>query len=146
MLGAGFEAVGLDRSRAMGGLAGQRLARYGLPAPLARGAAQKLPFSAATFQSAVATFPSETILDTASLTEVRRVLDPRGVLVIVPMAYLSGENLIDRGLELAYCLTGQRGSATERVEEWLAAAGFRAVVHWVDLPNSRVMVVTAQPA
>lgn len=146
LLEAGFEVAGIDRSRAMGKMAGWRLARYGLPAPLARGAAQKLPFPAATFQSVVATFPSETILDTAALNEVRRVLDPHGVFVIVPMAHLSGNGFIDRGIELAYRLTGQRGAATARVEEWLAAAGFRAVVHWVNLPDSRVMVVTARPA
>jgi ubiquinone/menaquinone biosynthesis C-methylase UbiE len=146
LLGAGLQAAGIDRSRAMGGLAQRRLVGLGLPAPLARGAAQRLPFPAGTFQSVVATFPSETILEIAALAEIRRVLDPQGVLVIVPMAHLSGDNLIDRGLELAYHLTGQRGDATDRIGEWLAAAGFRAAVHWVDLPDSRVMVVTARPA
>jgi ubiquinone/menaquinone biosynthesis C-methylase UbiE len=146
LLGAGFEAAGIDRSRTMGAMAQRRLVRAGLPAPLARGSAQRLPFPAATFQSVVATFPSETILDAAALIEVRRVLDTQGVLVIVPIAHLSGTNLIDRGLEVAYRLTGQRGDATEQVQEWLETAGFEAAIYWVDLPDSRVMVVTARPA
>jgi ubiquinone/menaquinone biosynthesis C-methylase UbiE len=146
LLGGAFEAVGLDRSHAMGRLARRRLDRVGLPAPLVRGVAQRLPFPAGTFQSVVATFPSETILEPAALAEVGRVLTPGGVLVIVPVAHLRGNSLVDRGLELAYRITGQRGDATGRIEEWLAAIGFRAVVHWVDLPDSRVMVVTARPA
>jgi ubiquinone/menaquinone biosynthesis C-methylase UbiE len=146
LLGAGFAAAGIDRSRPMGEIAQRRLVRYGLPTPLARGAARRLPFPAGTFQSVVATFPSETILETAALTDIRRVLDPKGVLVIVPMAHLIGNDLIDRALELAYHLTGQRGDATGRIEEWLAAAGFQAVVQWIDSSDSRVMVVTARPA
>jgi len=143
--GAGFQATGIDRSGAMGGLAQRRLLQRGQAAPLVRGAAEELPFPAGAFQSVVATFPSETILTTTALSEARRVLEPAGVLVIVPVACLRGESLIDRGLEWAYRITGRRGDEAERVEEWLAAAGFRATVDWVERPGSRVMVITARP-
>jgi ubiquinone/menaquinone biosynthesis C-methylase UbiE len=145
LLAGGFEAAGIDRSPAMGSLAQRQLTRHGWPAPLVRGAAEGLPFPAGAFRSVVATFPSETILGIDALSEVRRVLDPDGVLVIVPVAYLLGDSLIDRGLEWAYRITGQRGDGTERVEAWLAAAGFRATVDWVERPRSRAMVVTARP-
>jgi SAM-dependent methyltransferase len=129
----------------MGRMAKRRLAELGVSAPLVRGAAQELPFAAASFESVVATFPSETIMEQAALSEVRRVLDPAGVLVVVPLAYLTGNNLIDRGLEWAYHLTGQRGDGAEQVEAWLARAGFGAQVQWIDLEDSRVMVAIGRP-
>lgn len=145
LMRAGFKPVGLDRSKAMGKLARQLLLRSRLAAPLVRGAALRLPFSAATFQTAVTTFPSDTIMESAALSEVRRVLEPDGVLVIVPMAYLTGNRFIDRGLELIYRLTGQRGDGTQQIEACVAAAGFRATAEWFNLPGSRVMVVSARP-
>ncbi len=87
---AGFDAVGYDLSPYMGRIARRRLARRGLRIPLARGLAQGLPFSNGAFHSVVCTFPSEFIVHPATLSEIGRVLAAGGVLVLVPMAFLTG--------------------------------------------------------
>ena len=57
----GFLAVGLDESRQMSRQAASRLRRQGYPVNLARGVAQQLPFQNTSFDTIVATFPSEYI-------------------------------------------------------------------------------------
>jgi ubiquinone/menaquinone biosynthesis C-methylase UbiE len=145
MLGAGMEVIGLDQSATMSRQAQKRLASCELSAPLVRGLAQKQPFASGVFQSVAATFPSETILGTSTLNEISRVLEPGGVLVIIPKAHLTRRNLVDRAIELAYRITGQRGAGDEQIENWLSAAGFRTTIHWSELPDSRVMIVVATP-
>ncbi len=70
----GLTPVGLDLSPHMGRLAQRRLRRAQSSIPLVRAQTQDLPFSAGCFDSAVATFPTEFILNLATLREVARVL------------------------------------------------------------------------
>jgi hypothetical protein len=123
----------------------RRLRDRGLVVPLVRGTSQQLPFAAGSFQSVAATFPSETIIQGETLDEVNRVLSSDGVFVIVPMACITGNGPINRALELTYQITGQRETGTEQIEQRLRAAGFRAMTHWRKLPDSRVMLVIANP-
>ena len=79
MAGVGLEPVGLDLSAHMGRLAQRKLTRRGVAVPLVRARAQVLPFRDGCFDSAVATFPTEFILDLATLQEAARVLrSPEG--------------------------------------------------------------------
>jgi len=69
-----------------------------------------LPFAHQTFDSIVATFPTEFIYDPASLDEMNRVLRPSGTLVIIPGAYFHNP-LARFFIEWLYLITGQCGSA-----------------------------------
>jgi ubiquinone/menaquinone biosynthesis C-methylase UbiE len=104
----GLLAVGIDESAEMGRLAKRNLARAGYsqiqtassrpsrkPAQLdiaytkvdlIRGIAQALPFPDEAFDTIVATFPTEYITESATLTEVKRCLVKGGRLVVLPVA------------------------------------------------------------
>jgi len=105
----GLLAVGIDESAQMGRLAKRNLKRglfprthiaSALPASqytpsaefaytqinLTRGMAQNLPFPDQSFDTVVATFPTEYITDPRTLAEVKRCLLNGGRLVILPAA------------------------------------------------------------
>jgi ubiquinone/menaquinone biosynthesis C-methylase UbiE len=148
----GFEPVGFDLSKAMGGLAARKLAARGIAVPLVRGRAQALPFADKSFPSILSTFPAEFIVEPATVAEFHRVLAPGGVVVFVPAAIITSLGLADRLAAWLFRVTGQSS------EDWFApfierynAAGFAARVERVRLPSrsapvgrSLVTVVVAE--
>jgi ubiquinone/menaquinone biosynthesis C-methylase UbiE len=124
LLAAGFQPVGVDLSRAMGRIARHKLQGHALPTRLVRARAQALPFAANTFPAAVSTFPTEFIVDPATLAEAWRVLVPGGRLVIVVNGLLTRRGVAEEALELAYRATGQRGPWSSDIEDRFARAGF----------------------
>lgn len=152
---AGYTVSGVDRSVQMSRIAARGLQQAGLPVRLVRGTAQELPFSLGAFDNVLATFPTEYIVDPATLGAVSRVLRENGRLIIVPEAQLTGSSVWARGLEVLYRVSGQRRSPAPRAAHqgppanWslfrsrLSAAGFVVMFHEVDLPGSRVTVVVA---
>jgi ubiquinone/menaquinone biosynthesis C-methylase UbiE len=140
--------VGMDASAQMLSLTRARLAHDKLPARLVRAFAQALPFQPASFDSLVATFPSEYIADLATLAEVRRVLRPGGRFVIVMAAAFAHHRLYERLVDLAYRLTLQRSPRADTSyppESVLGArlmqAGFSVVERWEPVDGDRVHVV-----
>lgn len=149
---AGHLVVGLDVSHTMGKLARQRSS-----ALLVRGRVQALPFHPSAFDTVIATFPTEYILNPDALAAVHRVLVPAGVLVIVPEGHLTGNGPVHRIIDWLYKITGQRaevvasgeGKEGADVHPWelflgvLAAAGFQARREVRPLNRSAVTVVVA---
>lgn len=143
---AGYRAIGLDLSAAMGRIAAAKLRRPGIPIPLVRGRVQTLPFADATFSSVVSTFPTDFIVDPLTLRECFRVLSPGGALVIVPNAILTSRGWLSSVLEWLYRITGQRGGSTAEpdVRVLFSPYGFDATVHQVECPRSQVTVIVAR--
>jgi ubiquinone/menaquinone biosynthesis C-methylase UbiE len=120
-------------------------------ARLARASAMALPFSAASFDTVVATFPSEYIMAPETLNEVRRVLRPSGKLLIILGAQLAGPAWYRQLVEVAYRLfllappaTQQpSGSATPLLQA-IEQAGMQANDVWIAAEGSWVYMVTAQ--
>jgi ubiquinone/menaquinone biosynthesis C-methylase UbiE len=136
-------AAGLDASPQMAAMAARRLRRAGYPPRLARGLAQHLPFPDAAFDTVVATFPAEYILDPATHAEIRRVLAPSGRLVVVPFAQLD-PGPYARLVDLAYALTLQRPPSRPAAQAPAPPArlGDLALApRWVTVGPSRVMVL-----
>jgi ubiquinone/menaquinone biosynthesis C-methylase UbiE len=140
--------IGMDASAQMLSRTSQALARGGWPIHLVRALAQALPFPAASFDSLVATFPSEYIADLATLAEARRVLRPGGRLVIVLAAAFSRDRLYERLVGLAYRLTLQRsprasasGPPQSLVGEYLAQSGFSVAERWEPVGEDQVHLV-----
>ena len=92
----GVLSYGLDESREMGWLAYGRLVRSDNIPLLVSGYAQFMPFPKNTFAQVVATFPSEYIFNPDTVAEIRRVLQPGGVLVLLPLAWITGSSWYDR--------------------------------------------------
>lgn len=137
--------AGLDASRQMAALAARRLRSAGHRPRLVRGVAQRLPFPAATFQTVVATFPAEYILDPATHAEIRRVLAPGGRIVVVPFAELDPGPLA-RLVDLAYAVTLQRPlrRAQDAPPPALSLGELALTPRWVSVGSSRVAIFVGE--
>jgi ubiquinone/menaquinone biosynthesis C-methylase UbiE len=140
----GLTPVGLDLSPHMGRLAKRRLRRSGLPVPLVRARAQALPFRDGCFDSAVATFPTDFILDPATLADTARVLRPDGRLVVAASARLRGRDPLSLFIEWLYRVTGQRRPLLDPRQALARRAGFALRTVWEQVGRSDVMLILAQ--
>ncbi len=136
--------VGLDLSSHMGRQARRRLRRAGVAAPLVQARAQALPFHDGCFGGAVATFPTEFIVDPATLREVVRVLRPGGRLVVAVWARLGGCDTVSRFLRWLYRVTGQAKPLPGDGEALAAEAGLVPSVKWERVGSSEVMLIVAE--
>jgi ubiquinone/menaquinone biosynthesis C-methylase UbiE len=140
--------IGLDASPQMIGLARSKVERSGGTARLVRGDARALPFPLASFDTLVATFPSEYIAAQPTIDEARRVLRPGGQLVIILAAQLAGAGLYERLVELLYRLTLQRSPGLappnapprSRLARALAQAGFEVRERWEPAADGQVQL------
>jgi ubiquinone/menaquinone biosynthesis C-methylase UbiE len=149
----GWSAIGIDLSAQMGRQALQRLTRRGLPARLARGRGQSLPFHDETFDCVVATFPAPYIIAPETVRSISRVLRPGGRLVVVPEAASIRTDPVSRLMEWLFSITGQRSMPALELDTgssiWEKAfepAGFTVTVYDVAQPGSIVTVVVAERA
>ncbi|MEX0788356.1 MAG: class I SAM-dependent methyltransferase [Anaerolineales bacterium] len=135
---------GIDRSRQMSRRAWRRLRVAGSHAGIARASAFELPFARRSFASIVSTFPTEYILDPRTVREVARVLAPGGLMVVIPVAAITGPGIFDRSAGWLNRLTGQSDTAGER---WIAPwreGPFDVEVEHIVLPRSRVWRIRAR--
>jgi SAM-dependent methyltransferase len=91
---AGYDCLAVEHSPQMVDAARRTLQRRNLSKKVhvIQGSAQHLPFSNASFDTVVSTFPSEYIYDPDTIAEVERVLRPAGRLIVV-----EGANLLPFG-------------------------------------------------
>jgi ubiquinone/menaquinone biosynthesis C-methylase UbiE len=139
-------AVGIDASQQMTQIAAQRLRRSDLPLTLVHGHAQVLPFPSHSFDSVIATFPTSYIADKSTLAEVARVLKPKGRLVVVLGARLSGRDPVSCFIEWLYTVTGQR-EALDFSAWQVRFSGAELTIRplRVELKHSEVFLLIAEP-
>ncbi|MCA9985487.1 MAG: methyltransferase domain-containing protein [Anaerolineales bacterium] len=145
---SGRELHGCDLSPAMGRQARRRLQAAKQPARLSRCYVQDLPYAAAGFSGILSTFPTNYIIDPATLQELHRVLMPGGRVVIVPEGHLTGRASIHRFIAWLFRITGQQSAQqAELARYWQAysqpavAAGFQISWHEVKRPHSSCTVL-----
>jgi SAM-dependent methyltransferase len=143
----GTSVFGLDESSQMAKQASRRLRRRNLPVRLMSGYAHNIPVGDQSFDTVVATFPSEYIFDRSTLDEFHRVLVPEGSLVVIPTAWFTGRRLLERLVAQVLRLTGQSpdlgGQLSVAIRERLGKAGFSVRTELVPVKSSRVLVVLA---
>jgi ubiquinone/menaquinone biosynthesis C-methylase UbiE len=154
-------AIGLDASAQMVKHARRKIERVGGVTRLMRGDARTLPFPARSFDTVVATFPSEYIAERNTLAEAWRVLSPGGRLVVALGAQFGDDGLYARLVDLAYRLTGQRSplrdstSATgvqpapadaflHQLKQTLTQTGFQVQDQWVAAPGGSVYIIIGE--
>ena len=159
MLERGYRCKAIDRSPQMVAAARSTLRRRHLSADaetVRLASAQALPFADASFDSVVATFPTDYIADAAALREMRRVLRPRGRLVVVLAATLLPTRALLRPLvavqRLVYGRQAVEAQASARLEIGAAllasmrASGFAPRMEVAPGPFWVAYVITATPA
>lgn len=145
MRNQGLEPVGIDLSAQMGHLATRRL-RAAKHAPLlVRADGRRLPFRASAFQHIVATFPTEYIVQASTLAEARRTLAATGSLLLLPVAWITGRNLLERLAAGLFRITSQAGEWDGRFSALIRQAGFDVEEKRVALPGSEVMLLVCRP-
>lgn len=150
LLDLGLLPFGLDESAQMGRLARANLYKNGYTQiSLMRGLAQTLPYASESFDTIVATFPSEYIFDPRTLHEAHRTLKSGGRLVVLLVAWITGQNALDRFLSWLFRITGQAPSQfLEDVEQRLAqpfeTAGFQVEMQRVEIGASSLLLVLAR--
>ncbi len=140
---AGFQVVGIDPSRQMNRMTQKRLSSRGLSAKIVREQAQALPFPRQSISNVISTFPSDYIVDPATLSEAHRVLTKRGKLTMVGIIKITGATLPDRFADWLYRITGQSGSTPIGWDNFLQEHGFDARLEEIDLGRSLVTRIVA---
>lgn len=152
--------VGLDASWQMLRHTRRKADRAGVHVRLLRGSAQALPCADASFDTLLATFPSEYIVAPETLAEARRVLRPGGRLIILLGAHLSRAGVYERLIDLAYRLTLQTSPRALQppepgvacstapfsmaLQRALRAAGFAVQSQWAAAPGGHVLFVIGE--
>lgn len=144
-------SFGLDESRQMGNLAKKLLSHNGYTQlNLIRGLCQALPFAAETFDTIVATFPAEYIFAQQTLLDVRRTLTNGGRLIVLPVAWVTGEGMLDKFAAWLFRVTGQAppeiGQTYARLTQPFLLAGFQVETKLVAAKSSRVLIIIARKA
>jgi ubiquinone/menaquinone biosynthesis C-methylase UbiE len=152
---AGYNVTGVDLSPQMGQLAMRKIRTNQAPVSLLQAPAQNLPITSGSFDTVLATFPTEFIAEEKCLKEIHRILREDGRLVIVPQARLTDDSAPVHLLEELYRITGQRNipepqdkqsasnSPFYRMQQRFKEVGFNVHLERVDIPGSEVLVVIA---
>ncbi len=136
--------IGIDLSPDMIRIARRRIRRERFDIPQVRCRAQALPFRSTAFDSVVSTFPTDYIVDLATLREVRRVMTEHGRLVVVMGTQFGQRGPSARFVEWLYRITGQRESAGEKEESVFDRAGLPARIETETIGASRVTIIVAE--
>ncbi len=160
---AGYDVWGVDLSPQMLRQATRKARKLGLPPFKAcRARAQALPFPSGSFSSVVSTFPSDYIIEPATLLELHRVLCDGGRLVVVPSGWLRPKGASGKAFEgIARLVYGDKRGGTNAPPPtnvptgpqklgWVAAledrmrdAGFRVATHVASNAQGAALVVVA---
>jgi ubiquinone/menaquinone biosynthesis C-methylase UbiE len=145
----GYHAIGFDLSRAMGRITTRKLQRARFAPQLVRGYAQQLPFADGALDAVLCTFPTNFIVDPATLRELYRVLKPGARFVCVPNAGFTAHTPATQSLDLLYRATGQRGTSEPLAAStgWMSVfteAGFNVSVKVEPCRRSAAVVLIAE--
>lgn len=143
---------GLDASQQMLRQASHRLTKHSRIKNLVLGKAQFLPYRDQSFPIIVATFPSNYINDPRTLGQVWRVLEDNGELVVLPAAWITGKNMLDKFAAWLFKVTGQSPKfEIENLQarfadhiDGLNEIGFHVRCDLVELSASKIFLIRAR--
>jgi ubiquinone/menaquinone biosynthesis C-methylase UbiE len=141
---SGRQPIGIDLSPEMIRQAQWRLRHEKLNVPQVRCRVQALPFRSGTFDSVVSTFPTDYIAEAATVSEVQRVTNERGRLIVVMGAQLIGRQPSVRFIEWLYQITGQRAGSLEKQESIFDRVGMPAQIETETVGASTVTLIVAE--
>jgi ubiquinone/menaquinone biosynthesis C-methylase UbiE len=137
----GIVSFGLDESHQMGLIARKRLIKHGFIPNLIRGSALHLPFVSGSFDQVVMTFPAEFFLKPETYLEIKRILFDGGVVLVVPIAWITGRKPLERVIAWINRITGEAPAWNERYLQPLNQLGFSVTSHRIDFDSSQVLLI-----
>lgn len=146
---AGYSSFAMDESRQFLNVIRHkfRSSSAGISTRLVRARAETLPFDRHSFDTIVATFPSEYILRSDTLASCRRVLRMGGRLVILIGVEIGGEGITRKILRFLYRVTGQTTPAQTYLEQLIekyADHGFSAHIEKLQYHKDTLTVIVAE--
>lgn len=142
-----YPIYGLDLSPQMCRIAVRRSKAAALVPKIACASSTAIPFPDHSFGQVVATFPSEYILFSGTLSEISRVLKPGGKLAILAMARITGKSLPHRIMAAIYRITGQtvdlERNSLEKMLQPFTRLGFQITLDEIALQNATLTFLTA---
>jgi ubiquinone/menaquinone biosynthesis C-methylase UbiE len=143
LLSDGITTFGLDFSSEMIKIANKNIQRIGLEPNLVNGLAQNLPFLEGYFDQVVTTFPTEFIVDPNSVKEIHRVLKHGGNLLILPVAWITGNNLFEKTAAWLFQVTGQANPPEDYHLKIFESMNFRTRVEYRFVRKSKLLIIHA---
>ena len=142
----GFVPTGIDASPQMGRIAFGRLKKSGYSPLIVNGYAQNMPFQDNVFDTILATFPTEAIFQSETISEIKRLLKPGGVLLVIPAATIEPAHFADRFLAWLFRITRQSPDRLDAPFQNLISApfiksGFNVKTHIINVHNSNVLLL-----
>jgi ubiquinone/menaquinone biosynthesis C-methylase UbiE len=145
LLHKGKKIVGIDLSLQMGQLCAKRMKKGNYQPAIANSKAQHLPFPDNSFDQIASTFPTPYILEPETIEEIHRVLISHGEFIILPVAWITGGNIMHRTAAWLFKVTGQTGEMDEVIyQERLLQfehLGFQTSFEFRSLKNSKVLIL-----
>jgi ubiquinone/menaquinone biosynthesis C-methylase UbiE len=138
---SGYQPFGIDLSPSMGKQAAKRLRRAGCEVPLVRCRAQSLPFRSGSFDDAIATFPTDYILDPSSISEVARVMSGRGRLIIVAGGQKDSDQPNPHFLDWLSKITGRTDPSSDSAFQ---KAGLSVHFEWQPVEGGLAILIIAE--
>ncbi len=129
LLERGYQVTAIDLSPTMSQIAFGRIKPLTKNPPLVRASAFELPFISDQFDTIITTFPTDFIIQPATLEGINRLLAEQGRLVIVPSGSLQRNGIVERVIRGLFWLTGQQMEAAESAETYFAAWQERFAQH-----------------
>jgi ubiquinone/menaquinone biosynthesis C-methylase UbiE len=142
---AGYRLWSYDLSPYMGRIAQHKIRQAGFIPILINGKAQQLPIASQSVSVVVSTFPTNFIFMPSTLSEVHRVLQNDGVLIVVMHGALTGSGIVKQFIDWLYKITGQGSIGDDRdLLRWFEEAHFEVNLHTVAYTRSYAQVLIAR--
>jgi ubiquinone/menaquinone biosynthesis C-methylase UbiE len=145
LLQKGKQVTGIDLSPYMGRICSKRIRKAQKRPYLVNGTALHLPFPKNSFDQIVSTFPTPYIIEDHTITEMYRVLRPGGSFIILPVAWITGGNILHKTAAWLFKFTGQAPNIDKNIylEELkhFNLVGFITNLEMRELSNSQVMLI-----
>ena len=147
-----INSIGIDASKYMVKIAHKRLKKHSLSANIVHGSSINLPFPDHSFKNIVATFPSEYINSRETLQQAWRVLNIPGELIILPVAWITGNRWYERAAAWIFRLTGQAPLLDKVVQSdlplfplsTLEEIGFQIRTEFIEHESSEIFLIHAE--
>jgi ubiquinone/menaquinone biosynthesis C-methylase UbiE len=146
LLQNGFYTFGIDESMQMAGIARQRLRLMGNTSPtIVRSLGESLPFVNGSFDTVISTFPPPYIFKQETISEIFRVLNSNGEIIILLAADMPGNNVLARLIRWIMRITGQLPPSDfsfDQIIRPFEQEGFLARAAWTSRKEGSLLILT----